>query len=133
MCYHNFVCHNGCGHLGSSNTNPYTFCDAARARLAATGFTSPPKQGTLRRISTTFKRTSTISRSADQFNYNAHGSSLNAAQCPILEERQIANSDMDVCADCKRSVEDMRFLVARYDRSGSVKGCTAFDRFLKDR
>ena len=40
------------------------------------------------------------------------------------------NSDMDVCAACKSSVEDMRVLVERHDRSKSVKGYTAFSEFL---
>jgi hypothetical protein len=39
------------------------------------------------------------------------------------------NSDMDVCAACKSSVEDMRVLVERYDRSKSVKDYTAFNEF----
>lgn len=39
------------------------------------------------------------------------------------------NSDMDVCAARKSSVEDMRVLVERYDRSKSVKDYTAFDEF----
>lgn len=39
------------------------------------------------------------------------------------------NSDMDVCAAYKSSVEDMRVLVERYDRSKSVKDYTAFNEF----
>lgn len=37
---------------------------------------------------------------------------------------------MQICKTCKRWVEDMRDMIARYDKTGSVKGNRAFDKFL---
>jgi glutaredoxin-related protein len=51
----------------------------------------------------------------------------------VPEQRDRVNAGMDVCAECSRWVEEMRFLVQRYDQTRSVKGCKAFDEFLKDR
>jgi hypothetical protein len=33
MCHHNFVQHNGCGHIGEAHTEPWTLCSTAVARL----------------------------------------------------------------------------------------------------
>lgn len=38
---------------------------------------------------------------------------------------------MDVCKECKRCLEEMRHMLERYDKSGSVRGTAGFERFLK--
>jgi hypothetical protein len=39
---------------------------------------------------------------------------------------------MDVCKTCKRWIEDMRSMLIRYDKSGSIRGTGAFEKFLKE-
>ena len=38
---------------------------------------------------------------------------------------------MRVCRNCERSLADMRNMLARYEKTGSIMGTAAFDRFLR--
>ncbi|KAF2496662.1 hypothetical protein BU16DRAFT_525815 [Lophium mytilinum] len=162
MCYLNITIHNGCGHRAPSVSDPYTLCNEALVRLAeATGNIAdsmpPPPPPRPKRTSTsisgrftslkalgrTSSTSSTISKRSvsdsvtspisSSFAWKASPSSAIAARCETPEVRERVNSGMDVCEECRRWVEEMRFLVKRYDQSGSVKGCKAFDEFLRDR
>jgi len=163
MCYINITIHNGCGHRAPSTSDPYTLCDAALARLAAaTGNSAdslpmpPPPPPKSKRMSTnsgrfsSFKalgRTSSTSSmlskrsvsdsvtspTSSSFAWKPPPHMMIAARCEVPEERERANSGMDVCAECQKWINEMRFLVERYDRTWNVKGCKAFDEFLRDR
>jgi hypothetical protein len=40
---------------------------------------------------------------------------------------------MDVCKECKRWIREMRFVIERFEKTGSVKGTKAFEEFLRFR
>lgn len=40
---------------------------------------------------------------------------------------------MRVCKECERWIEEMRFMVGRWEKTGSVRGTRAFEEFLKER
>ncbi|KAH7395302.1 hypothetical protein DE146DRAFT_659740 [Phaeosphaeria sp. MPI-PUGE-AT-0046c] len=56
---------------------------------------------------------------------------LNAVRCTQPMKSTHVSREMDVCKTCKRGLNDMRSMLARYDKTGSVKGTSAFDKFLK--
>ena len=41
------------------------------------------------------------------------------------------SGEMNVCKSCLKGLDDMRSMLARYDKTGSIRGTGAFDRFLK--
>lgn len=47
--------------------------------------------------------------------------------------RTLVSSEMEVCKECRRWIEEMRFLLTRYDKTGSVKGMAVYEEFLKPR
>jgi hypothetical protein len=56
---------------------------------------------------------------------------LAAVKCAEPEKRTHVSREMNVCKSCQRGIADMRSMLQRYDKTGSVKGTAAFDRFLK--
>jgi hypothetical protein len=38
---------------------------------------------------------------------------------------------MNVCKECKRWIGDMRSMIERYDKTGSIRGTAAFEAFLR--
>jgi hypothetical protein len=56
---------------------------------------------------------------------------LNAVRCTDPSKTSQVSRKMDVCKDCKRWIGDMRNMIERYDKTGSIKGTAAFDAFLK--
>jgi hypothetical protein len=58
---------------------------------------------------------------------------LNAVRCAEPTKRTRVSSEMNVCKECQRWIGDMRYLVQRYDKTGSVKGTAAFEEFLRGR
>ncbi|KAH6613898.1 hypothetical protein C7974DRAFT_66472, partial [Boeremia exigua] len=56
---------------------------------------------------------------------------LNAVRCAEPTKKSAISREMDVCKECKRWLADMRGMLARYDKTGSIKGTAAFEAFLK--
>lgn len=56
---------------------------------------------------------------------------LNAVRCTDPIKRSQISRQMDVCKECKRWVGDMRGMLERYDKTGSIRGTSAFEEFLK--
>ncbi|KAF2853036.1 hypothetical protein T440DRAFT_466047 [Plenodomus tracheiphilus IPT5] len=56
---------------------------------------------------------------------------LSAVKCENPTKRTHVTRDMRVCKPCERSIGDMRNMLARYDKTGSVLGTSAFERFLR--
>ncbi|KAL6703488.1 hypothetical protein ACN47E_009586 [Coniothyrium glycines] len=56
---------------------------------------------------------------------------LAAVKCGDPTKRTHVSREMNVCKDCKRCINDMRSMLQRYDKSGSVRGTAAFEKFLK--
>ena len=40
---------------------------------------------------------------------------------------------MRVCKECERWIREMQFMIARWEKTGSVRGTSAFEEFLKER
>ena len=161
MCHHNFVQHNGCGHIGEAHDTPWTLCGAALARLSALrGPSSPPLSPSFappKRTPSTRRFLSlsrTLSRSASTASRPARAASpagedyfaapmvdyaalppheVLAAKCAVPTKRTRVSSEMNVCKECLRWIADMRSLVQRFDKTGSIKGTAAFEAFLKGR
>lgn len=55
---------------------------------------------------------------------------LLAVRCADPSMRTQVSRDMDVCKECKRWIVDMQHMLARYEKTGSIKGTLAFDEFL---
>jgi hypothetical protein len=53
--------------------------------------------------------------------------------CEEPERRMRVGSggEMQICTVCRKSIEDMRFMIERFEKSGSIRGTTAFDEFLR--
>jgi hypothetical protein len=56
---------------------------------------------------------------------------LVAVRCAQPIKRTHVSREMDVCKTCKRWVNDMRSMLVRYDKTGSIRGTGAFEKFLK--
>ncbi|KAF1923859.1 uncharacterized protein M421DRAFT_104156 [Didymella exigua CBS 183.55] len=56
---------------------------------------------------------------------------LNAVRCHTPSKRSQISREMDVCKECKRWIGDMRRMVERYDKTGSIRGTSAFETFLR--
>ncbi|KAF2027654.1 hypothetical protein EK21DRAFT_91307 [Setomelanomma holmii] len=56
---------------------------------------------------------------------------LVAVRCTNSTRRTHVSREMDVCKVCKRWVDDMRSMLGRYDKTGSIRGTAAFEKFLK--
>lgn len=56
---------------------------------------------------------------------------LNAVRCPEPIKKSQISREMNVCKDCKRWIGDMRNMIERYDKTGSIRGTSAFEVFLK--
>jgi hypothetical protein len=172
MCHHNFVQHNGCGHIGESYSNPWSLCGPALARLdALRGPNSPPlspaagappkRTPSTRRflsLSRTLSRSASaasarpvqVASSRSSMMSGAGGGEeyfaapeidttcvpahqVQAVKCASPTKRTRVSSEMKVCKECARWVADMRSLVQRFDKTGSIKGTAAFEAFLKGR
>lgn len=46
-------------------------------------------------------------------------------------KRSQISREMDVCKECKRWIGDMRSMIQRYDKTGSIRGTNAFEAFLR--
>ncbi|EAT83949.2 hypothetical protein HBH56_157770 [Parastagonospora nodorum] len=67
-----------------------------------------------------------------ELNYaNLPDHQLAAAKCAQPIKRTHVSREMDVCKICKRWISDMRSMIIRYDKTGSIRGTVAFDKFLK--
>ncbi|KAL5117860.1 hypothetical protein ACEQ8H_004178 [Pleosporales sp. CAS-2024a] len=56
---------------------------------------------------------------------------LKAVRCATPIERTHVSRQMAVCKNCARWLDDMRSMLARYDKTGSIRGTAAFEKFLK--
>jgi hypothetical protein len=56
---------------------------------------------------------------------------LNAVRCQNPSKRSQISREMNVCKECKRWIGDMRNMVERYDKTGSIRGTSAFEAFLR--
>jgi hypothetical protein len=56
---------------------------------------------------------------------------LVAVRCAQPEKSTRVSREMDVCKTCKEWLENMRSMIVRYDKTGSVRGTGAFEKFLK--
>src|SRR5690242_6912 len=56
---------------------------------------------------------------------------LNAVRCAEPTKKSQISRKMDVCKDCKKWIGDMRTMVERYDKTGSIRGTSAFETFLR--
>jgi hypothetical protein len=56
---------------------------------------------------------------------------LLAVKCAQPQKSTRVSREMAVCKTCKRWIEDMRSMLVRYDKTGSVRGTGAFEKFLK--
>lgn len=56
---------------------------------------------------------------------------LVAVKCAQPFKRTHVSREMDVCKTCKRWIDDMRSMLVRYDKTGSIRGTGAFEKFLK--
>ncbi|KAF2182473.1 hypothetical protein K469DRAFT_233931 [Zopfia rhizophila CBS 207.26] len=176
MCYHNYTCHNGCGHIGESHISPITLCADAEQRLALRRGpmspplpTSPPPKNTFpfpppkhRPTSKLHKRIASFSASISRTTSSASMASsrravsgpsrtstssfassgaelgiadheLEAVKCERPQKRSLVSNGMDVCKECGKWVREMRFMLERFDKTGSVRGTGAFEEFLKGR
>ena len=50
---------------------------------------------------------------------------------PGKRTRVASGGEMQICELCRKSVDDMRFMIQRFEKTGSVKGTKAFEDFLK--
>ncbi|KAF1992715.1 hypothetical protein P154DRAFT_528265 [Amniculicola lignicola CBS 123094] len=48
-----------------------------------------------------------------------------------VTRRTMVSSEMEVCKECMRWIKEMRFMIERYEKTGSVRGTGAFEEFLK--
>jgi hypothetical protein len=56
---------------------------------------------------------------------------LNAVRCAVpTETTRISGGVVDVCGKCKRGINDMRYMIERYDKTGNIIGTDAFRNFL---
>jgi hypothetical protein len=56
---------------------------------------------------------------------------LVAVRCTNPTKRTHVSREMDVCKTCRRWLDDMRSMLGRYDKTGSIRGTGAFEKFLK--
>jgi hypothetical protein len=56
---------------------------------------------------------------------------LIAVRCVQPKKRSHVSSEMEVCKTCKRWLKDMQSMLERYDKTGSIRGTGAFEKFLK--
>jgi len=56
---------------------------------------------------------------------------LVAVKCDAPVKRTHVSRDMAVCKGCARWIGQMRHMIQRYDKTGSVRGTSAFEKFLK--
>ncbi|KAJ8118528.1 hypothetical protein OPT61_g507 [Boeremia exigua] len=56
---------------------------------------------------------------------------LNAVRCAEPTKRSQISREMDVCKECKRWIGDMRNMIERFDKTGSIRGTAAFEAFLR--
>jgi hypothetical protein len=56
---------------------------------------------------------------------------LVAVKCEQSIKSTHVSREMDVCKTCKRWIDDMRSMLVRYDKTGSIRGTGAFEKFLK--
>jgi hypothetical protein len=56
---------------------------------------------------------------------------LAAVKCADPIKRTHVSRGMVVCKDCEKWIGQMRSMIQRYDKTGSVRGTSAFEKFLK--
>ncbi|KAF2437237.1 hypothetical protein P171DRAFT_459306 [Karstenula rhodostoma CBS 690.94] len=82
-----------------------------------------------RSAAASFSPSTTVAADIDYASLPVH--QLNAVKCREPIRRSQVASDMDVCPECKKALVDMRSMLERYDKSGSIRGTTAFEQFLR--
>ena len=77
------------------------------------------------------------------FSYSAY--ELESARCKGIdvERRELTQSEvvrqgggkevMRVCKECEKWMREMRFMIDRWEKTGSIRGTSAFEEFLKER
>ncbi|KAF1979248.1 hypothetical protein BU23DRAFT_549264 [Bimuria novae-zelandiae CBS 107.79] len=83
----------------------------------------------LRSANPSFTPTTTVPVDIDYKGLPEH--QVNAVKCKVPVRRSQVASEMDVCPECKKSLNDMRSMLERYDKTGSIRGTTAFEQFLR--
>ncbi|KAF2277299.1 uncharacterized protein EI97DRAFT_466191 [Westerdykella ornata] len=111
--------------------------------LSRSGTTASSSSATRRALSgpvspVSSSRTSTSSRfsSLGENVVSGHGipdHQFEAVRCKgdAVEVRTTVTSDMEVCKECKIWIGEMRFMIERYEKTGTIKGTMAFEEFLK--
>ncbi|OAG20287.1 hypothetical protein CC77DRAFT_900024, partial [Alternaria alternata] len=56
---------------------------------------------------------------------------LAAVRCEVPVKRTHVSREMVVCKDCAREIGHMRNMIRTYDKTGSIRGTIAFEKFLK--
>ena len=76
-----------------------------------------------------FTPTTTVLTQLDYATLPQH--QLNAVRCAELVRRSQVAIEMDVCQNCKTALMAMRNMLERYEKTGSIRGTTAFEQFLR--
>lgn len=79
--------------------------------------------------------TSSFLSSSSGFEEGIPDHQLEAVKCANPERRTCVTSGlgMDVCKRCRKWIQEMRFMIDRFDKTGNIKGTSAFEEFLKSR
>ncbi|KAF9694551.1 hypothetical protein EKO04_007643 [Ascochyta lentis] len=56
---------------------------------------------------------------------------LKAVRCCKPTKRTQISREMNVCKECKRWIGDMRSMIERFDKTGSIRGTAAFEAFMR--
>ncbi|ORY19034.1 hypothetical protein BCR34DRAFT_553164 [Clohesyomyces aquaticus] len=82
-------------------------------------------------------RTSTSSFNSPSLGFGIADHELGIVLCKsdtVIRRTQISQGmQMDVCKECGKWIREMRFMLDRFERTGSVMGTSAFEEFLKYR
>ncbi|KAL5412276.1 hypothetical protein PMIN04_009925 [Paraphaeosphaeria minitans] len=95
----------------------------------SSGSTSVDGRSAPRSAAASFSPITTVAADIDYANLPVH--QLNAVKCRELISRSQVANNMDVCPECKKALVDMRSMLERYDKTGSIRGTTAFEQFLR--
>ncbi|KAI4623895.1 uncharacterized protein J4E88_009578 [Alternaria novae-zelandiae] len=108
------------GQLSRSSTNAST--NSRRAVSGPSGTTTP-------RTSDSSSGSYNYTMTLDYSTLPDH--QLAAVKCANPIKRTHVSRDMVVCKDCAREIGHMRNMIQRYDKTGSIRGTAAFEKFLK--
>ena len=110
------------GTLSRSSTSPWT--TSSRAVSSPSGNITPRAS-----TSTSSHGSSTPPAELDYSKLLDH--QLIAVRCVNPTKRTHVSREMNVCKVCTKWLDDMRSMLTRYDKTGSIRGTTAFEKFLK--